>query len=110
MIYKLIVPAFQLLTAPSFLFFGNSPPVRIDASATPSAPKVASAPVLSGPVALIVLIGLLLLTAAVVLAIRHFYTPNSAEAARTDNSTCASPTDVPSTAAGLETTESADAE
>ncbi len=73
---------FQYINALDLFFLGNSPPIEIDATKTPPVSSVSDDITMSGPVLVIVLIGLLMLTAAVVLILRVYYTPNSSEMAR----------------------------
>ena len=73
---------FQYLTALDLFFLGNSPPIEIDATKTPPVSGVSDDITMSGPVLVIVLICLLMLTAAVVMILRLYYTPNSSETAR----------------------------
>ncbi len=78
----MLASAFQYLTVLDLFFLGNSPPIKIDATKTPPVSGASDDIVFSGPVMVIVLIGLLILTAAIVLILRLYYTPNSPEAAR----------------------------
>ncbi len=63
----------RICTALSAFFFCNAPPIRTDISKTPSPAKLADSAILTGPVIVIIFLGLLLLTAGIIYILNNKY-------------------------------------